>query len=60
MEMFTLKTRKLSLKKYRKKSSFIFWWETSFEAKYNELKKIKNFIIVLLKIVLSDKIITGN
>ena len=28
-----------------------------FKRKYNELKKIKNFLIILLKLVFSDKII---
>ena len=29
------------------------------KAKYNELKKIKNFLIILLKLVFSDKTING-
>ena len=58
-ETFTLETRKLSPKKYCQISSFTVQWETSFKTKYNELKKIKNVLITILKLVFSDKINNG-
>ena len=58
-ETFTPETRKLSSKKYRQISLFTVHWETSFKIKYNELKKIKNVLRILLKLVFSDKTITG-
>ena len=58
-ETFTLETRKLSPKKYCQISSFTVQWEASFKTKYNELKKIKNVLITILKLVFSDKINNG-
>ena len=58
-ETFTLETRKLSPKKYCQISSFTVQWETRFKTKYNELKKIKNVLITILKLVFSDKINNG-
>ena len=51
METYTRETRKLLPKKYRQISSFTVYWETRFKIKYNELKKINNFLIILLKLV---------
>ena len=32
-------------------------WETNFKTKYNELRKIKDFLIILLKLEFFDKVI---
>ena len=61
-ETFTFETRKLSPKnivKYPHLLSSGKRGKTNFKAKYNELKKIENFRMFLLKLVFSDKTING-
>ena len=58
-ETYSLVTRKLSPEKYRQISTFTAWRETRFKTKYSEPEKIKNFNIILLKLVFSNKITNG-